>query len=186
MKKSFATLAVLLPTLALSLGVVESGLKVGNEVPAFEPKHVTGPDKDTETCPVCKYGMTPAVQVWVNNDSAENIGKLAKTLEGEIAKLGTRKFKTFFIFQANRKAELAPLAAKLGLKNVALAYVPSFKGDAAKEYAINPSTEVKNTVIVYSNREVVKNYVNLSADEAGLNSLTSAVQLAVKKREAAN
>jgi hypothetical protein len=29
----------------------ESGLAIGDRVPAFHPKHVTGPDKGTEECP---------------------------------------------------------------------------------------------------------------------------------------
>lgn len=47
--------------LALSLAVVaqsqeqaapDTGLKVGDAVPAYNPVHVAGPDKGTNTCPV--------------------------------------------------------------------------------------------------------------------------------------
>lgn len=30
----------------------ETGLKVGDPVPAYNPVHVAGPDKGTDTCPV--------------------------------------------------------------------------------------------------------------------------------------
>ncbi len=30
----------------------DTGLKVGDEVPAYNPIHVAGPDKGTDTCPV--------------------------------------------------------------------------------------------------------------------------------------
>ncbi len=32
--------------------VPDTGLKVGDEVPAYNPIHVAGPDKGTDTCPV--------------------------------------------------------------------------------------------------------------------------------------
>ena len=31
---------------------VQSGLEVGDFLPAHNPYHVTGPDADTDTCPV--------------------------------------------------------------------------------------------------------------------------------------
>lgn len=46
----FASLAIQLLAPAM-LATVDSGIKVGDMVPAFDPMHVAGPDKGTNTCP---------------------------------------------------------------------------------------------------------------------------------------
>lgn len=159
---------------------LESGVKVGESVSAFEPFHVTGPDKGTNTCPVCKYGATPAAQIWVNGDDLDNVGKLAKNLEARIEKAGSKKLKTFFVFlDPSVESKLPSMAEKLGLKYVALTYVKGPEDEATKTYGINTSSEVKNTVMVYSKRQVLANIVNLKADEKGLKELDSAIDKAL-------
>lgn len=37
-------------------GEHRSGLQIGEDQPSFTPFHAWGPDKGTNTCPVCKYG----------------------------------------------------------------------------------------------------------------------------------
>lgn len=46
-----AALAAGLATLAWA-GDVDSGKKVGDNLPAYHPRHVAGPDRGTDTCPV--------------------------------------------------------------------------------------------------------------------------------------
>src|ERR1019366_6995653 len=57
-------------------GGMKSGVAKGGVLSAFEPYHVSGADKNTETCPVCKYPTNPAVQVWVNTDDAKNVAAI--------------------------------------------------------------------------------------------------------------
>lgn len=158
----------------------ESGVRVGESVSAFEPFHVTGADRGTYTCPVCKYGPVPAVQIWVNTDNLVNVGKLAQTLETRIDKAGSRNLKTFFVFlDPKLKTVLPGFASKYQLKNVALLYVQGANDEATKAYGINTSPEVKNTVMVYTKRQVVANYVNLKSDAKGLEALNGAVDKAL-------
>lgn len=182
------------PKIALTLGFTaclaaawagsKSGPQPGEGVNAFEPTHVTGPDAGTQTCPVCKYGPTPAAQVWVNSDSLDNAGKIAETLEKTIAKHGLKHFRAFVVYlnpkglkDAGIAEQLRQVATKYKLKNVALTYLSSAHDDAAKEYAINPSA--KNTVLIYSQRKVVANYVDLKADGSGLAKLAASAEKAV-------
>ena len=154
-------------------------------VSAFEPSHVTGPDAGTKTCPVCKYGKTPAVQVWVNGDKPENVSKIADALEAAIKMEGSDKLKGFIIFvkptSMNDDAlqgQLKMVAEKCKLSNVALTYVSGPKSEFVGQYKINTSAEVKNTVIVYHDMKVNANFVNLKGDEKGLKSLKSAMMQA--------
>lgn len=169
-------------TLALATSAAKSGLQPGEMVSAFEPTHVTGPDANSTTCPVCKYGATPAVQLWINGDTSGNVAGIAKELEAAIKMQGADKLKAFVIFikpegvsAKSFSDQLAETASKNGLKNVALTYVDGARGAGVEAYKINLSADVKNTIMVYHDRKVSANFVNLKADENGLNGLKSAM-----------
>jgi len=178
------TLALALPLVASAHGT-KSGPGVGDMVSAFEPTHVTGPDAGTNTCPVCKYGNTPAVQVWVNGDKLENVSKIADTLESAIKMQGSAKLKGFIVFIKPKneskdmvEGQLKMIASKCHLKNVGLVYVDGPKSEPIETYNINTNSSVKNTVLVYHNRKVNANFVNLQGDDSGIMSLKSAMMKA--------
>lgn len=195
MSKGLLILGLAVPVLALAafrtstpVAGAESGPKVGGEVYAFEPTHVTGPDMGTDTCPVCKYGSEPAAQVWVNGDDPANLAKITKTLEGAIAKNGLKKFRAFVVVIPNKgetpntlKANLSTFASENQLKNVALTFVYGPSKDAIGDYKINTDPSVKNTVFVYADRTVVANFVNLKGDDEGLGKLQASIAKAVAK-----
>lgn len=178
MKKAlfgFSALALLaVPVFALA--PVESGLKVGESVTPFHPQHVSGPDAGTDTCPPCKYGNRPAVQVWSNMDDAENTMAIAKNLSAQVANSKT-ELKAFMINLSSCDACVdgtKTLAEKAALKNIAMAYLPK-TDDAIKAYKVNTASDVKNTVFVYKNKKVVAKFVNLKADKEGLKNLNDAI-----------
>ena len=161
---------------------LNSGVSKGEMLPAFHPTHVAGPDKNTDTCPVCKYGMNPAVQVWVNSDDAGNVTEIVKTLDKEVATNKKKKLRAFVVY-INPKSEtkeeveknLAKLNADAKSSGVGIAYLDSPKNDAVKGYAINTDAKVKNTIFVYKNLTVATKFVNLKADKTGLASLKAAI-----------
>ena len=188
-KPIFAAVSIAaLATMAFAVAGAKSGLQPGDTVSAFGPKHVTGADAKSSTCLVCKYGTTAAVQVWVNGDSTDNVIRIAKELEGTIKKQGANNLKAFVIFIKPKGTsekvisdQLSAIASQNGLKNVALTFVDGAKGSGVASYKINVSSEVKNTVMVYQNRKVSANFVNLKADAQGLKSLKSSVMKASGK-----
>jgi protocatechuate 3,4-dioxygenase beta subunit len=158
---------------------VSSGPNKGDMLSAFEPTHVTGQDAGTETCPVCKYGNLPAVQVWVNNDlPSADVTKIAVNLDKQMARINKDQlhFKSFVIFRSNDAARvqtnLKALANGEKLDRVALAWLTP-ANEALKLYAINP--EAKTTVLVYKNRCVMDKFVDMKVDEAGLRELNAAI-----------
>ena len=172
-------LAALTVTAVAIRGNVDSGLKVGEMVSAFHPTHVVGPHKGTDACPPCTYGNTPAVRVWVNGDNAENVANIAKLLDKRVGKWNSKNFVAFVIYVTDSSTkgstvkQIEDVAAKSGAK-IAMAWID--KGnDGIKDYNINTSSEVKNTVLVYNKRMVANKFVNFKADEKGLAQLNAAI-----------
>ncbi len=175
---AFAAAAILaLPALAN----VSSGPAVGEKITPFHPTHVTGPDAGTTTCPPCKYGNTPAVQVWVNGDDTANVLKIAGKLN-EVAKKD-EDFKAFIIFvvdpakKAKMETTLKDAAKSTGYNAIAMAWVPN-NSEYLKAYKIDKAA--KNTVLVYKDRKVTHNWVNMVANETGVKNLTAAIQQITK------
>src|SRR5205085_11032276 len=101
----------------MALATASSGLKAGEAVSPFEPTHVSGPLKGTNSCPPCTYGILPQVQVWVNADNPENVEAIAKLLNDESASKKAAKLQTFLIFVTDGKdASLKERLEKLGQK----------------------------------------------------------------------
>ena len=179
----FSTLLVSTALLAGGVGP-ESGLAVGDRVPAYEPHHILGPDKDSDTCPVCKYGALPAVQVWIGSERRDNLFAITRRLSTLVSKYEASHLKAFVIFvkqdgMAKEEFEKSILGwmKPIAVSNVGVAYVN--EGDPAiAEYKINRENAVLNTVIVYRRGFVGTKVVNL--DESGLAQLDEAVAEIVK------
>lgn len=163
---------------------LQSGPSIGENLPAFDPRHVAGPDKGTKACPMCKYGYQQGVLVWINTDDFANVTAIAKRLEAEIEAKGFRQLRAFVVYMnpdEKKKEELesflSSFAEDAGLKLVAVAYVPNpTDSKTSGLYTINPSRDVKNTVIVYRNRKTIAKYINLKATEENLTSLINSVE----------
>lgn len=136
--------------------------------------------------------MVPAVQVWVNTDSMQNVGDLAVELDKEVKANADKWLKAFVIF-INPNAEptntltkeLQKLAADRKLDKVAFACLSGPKDDALPDYQIVPDAKLKNVVFVYKNKLVDSKFVNLVADSKGLKTLDGAIESVVKGDTAA-
>jgi protocatechuate 3,4-dioxygenase beta subunit len=159
--------------MSASQNAQRSGPQKGQSVSAFEPYHATGPDKGTHTCPVCKYGMLPMVQVWVQGAPTEADAKLLKALDAEAASHVGQKLHAFAIFlrpesaEKSEGAKLATFASKNGLTHLSL-LVADPKDEFVKPYHLSPNAAVHTTVLVSKRREVIENLVNPKADDARL------------------
>jgi hypothetical protein len=160
-----------------------SGVDVGGSMMPFQPTHVAGPDAGTQTCPVCKYGARPAVQVWFNTDSMKDAASIARDLDQAVTDHRSADLKGFLVFihrgkgaQTEYASELRLFAKRNKLRNVAVTYVSAPTDDAVRNYRINTDPKVKNTVFVYRDRKVATKIVNLMADARGLSELSSAIR----------
>ena len=182
------TLAILGGAASLAFAPkVNSGVEAGETLSAFQPHHVTGANKNSDTCPVCMYPQNPAVQVWINGDDEKNVRALVRNLEQETIANKAKKFKAFVVFINPQRqsahvmnAKLAKIGAEEKLKNVALAYLLGPKDTAVTDYKINTAETVKNTVFVYRARKVATKFVNFTADAADLKALDAAISQVAK------
>ncbi|RFS16654.1 hypothetical protein [Emticicia sp. C21] len=154
-----------------------SGIAVGEGAPAFDPYHVSGKDKGTKTCPMCKYGAkTEGLMVWINDD-LKDYEKMLSFLEAQYLTKNANNWKTFIVFMNPKhenesllKQKLSDYAKKLNLKNVAFTFISSpTDAETAGVYEINP--KVKNTIFAYKKRVITKKFVNFDTDKENFTSL---------------
>lgn len=185
MKKSFwvGIVAAALAVTAFA-GGSSSGLKPGESVTPFHPKHLAGPLAGTTNCFPCTFQNRPQVQIWVNGDSPENVAKLAKALDDAMGKYQGKEFKALVVILTDGNDSKAADMVKGLVKDKGLNRVGIALGDKnaefVKDYKINIGKEIKNTVITYKNWTVAKNIVNLSTDATGLGALHAAIAEVVK------
>lgn len=148
----------------------QSGLAIGEDNPSFIPYHAWGPDKGTRTCPVCKYGRYHGLVYFVGNRADwAGIKSWLSFLEKESIQR-SHYLKVYFVYgneagysRVIRQAELEKVGKELGLKTLALTYVPSLL-DTESEVNLNKiNPGVENTFILYRNRRIINKFIDLPA-----------------------
>ena len=164
---------------------INSGLAIGSEAPAFDPKHVTGPDAGKYTCPMCKYGSTSqGVIAWFNTDNWDDMGRMADSLEAAIAMKGYSKLRVFIVYMNPQKQEpslvekrLSQFAAAHHISKTALLYVPDpYDKSTCGVYHINPDPQIRNTILVYRKRVITDKCINFQSRPVDLSNLMLSVE----------
>jgi len=151
---------------------IQSGLAIGANCPAFDPIHLSGPDKGKTACPMCKYGYGQGVMVWFNHTSLDQLRDFVRQMEKEMEQRGEKKLRVFLVYmnptyQENDGQGYRVLQGKIRqwceeqqLKKVAMVWVPSpVDEESAVLFNINPVA--KNTILVYKKRRVAAKWVNM-------------------------
>lgn len=147
---------------------VQSGLDIGEDQPSFIPFHAFGPDKETQTCPVCKYGRYHGIIYFVgNNPDWSEIKNWLLFLEQESEKR-KQYLKVYFVYgndknynKQERLIQFEKLGNELNIKNTALTFVPSFSDRESEAYLNKINLEAENTFIIYKHRTIVDKYIDL-------------------------
>ena len=148
-----------------------SGLRPGETVEPWNPLHVAGPDRGTNTCPVCAYLEKPVVVVFARD--TPNTAALTARLEALAADKRKTGLRVVVGVVDAGPERLARLAADLKIADVALCHLnPKTRDKEQKAYRIDPAAE--NTVIVYKDYTVTETFVNLPA--AGADRVAAAVK----------
>lgn len=155
-----------------------SGLAIGEDQPSFIPYHAYGPDKNTQTCPVCKYGRFFGILFFVaNNPNWEEIKNWLSFLETQ-SQLNKKGLKVFFVYanskgysKIERQLFLEKIGNELRLQHVALTFVPNTQDKATEAYLNNINPEVENTFIVYKYRNIIDKHFNLKPTEENFKKL---------------
>lgn len=137
---------------------VESGLKPGDFPQAFLVTDVTGPEKDGDPlCYRCRYGARPVVAVFAR-DMDDNVRKLAKKLDEQVARNSQQKMASFVVLLSDepdkQKPKLAHAAAQQKLANVPLTVYENSEGPRA--YKLSDDAAV--TVLMWVENSVKVNH----------------------------
>ncbi len=162
---------------------VQSGIDLGADCPAFDPKHLSGADAGTHACPMCKYGIGQGIMLWTNNADVSQLTNWAKKLDDKMKILGEKQLRVFIVFTNPQKQSAETVEKNLNawllplhLEKVAVVYLPfvnDVKSNAAA-YHINPN--VTNTLFVYRKRKVIDKYINPQLNDATLQNIMQKLQ----------
>ena len=157
MKKLLASLCVLaLLSFVVHAAELESGLKLGDKVGAYNVKDITGPNAGKSLCYRCKFGARPVVNVFareVNGDLAKLVVEVDKIVEQN----KNKNMAAFVTVLAEDADKIAPLleeiAKKHDIKNVPLTIFDGESGPGSYKIAKDASV----TVLMWSGSEVKAN-----------------------------
>lgn len=146
---------------------VKSGMDIGESVPAFNVRDITGPSKGKTLCYRCQYGAKPVACVFTREVTPE-VAALVKEIDSQI---GTDKKLNAFVVLLTDDADagakqLEKLAAEQKISNVPLTV---FDGAAGPEkYKIAKDAGV--TVMMWNKSRVAVNHAfapgKLTAEDA--------------------
>jgi protocatechuate 3,4-dioxygenase beta subunit len=154
---------------------LHSGRNIGEDIISFTPFHAYGPDKGTKTCPICKYGWYHGILLFVgSNPDWDEIKDWLVFLDNESVKR-EKYLKAYFVYgnegaydKNKRISELEMLGNELGLKKVALTFVPSFFDQESEIYFNKINPEVDNTIILYKRSNIIAKHIALKPTQKNL------------------
>jgi len=136
---------------------LQSGLKVGEKVPTFYVRAITGPLKNKSVCYVCRNGDRPVVMLFIRQITPE-LKKLLKGIDAEVDQHRAAGLRSFGVFVASDSKELLPQVQTLAFDEklnlpLTIAAAPS---DGSAGRSIHPDAAV--TIILYREQTVVTNF----------------------------
>lgn len=156
---------------------LESGLPVGESVPAFNVRDITGPNEGKTLCYRCKYGARPVVTVFTRTINDE-VKALIKNIDAQVGKNEDKKMASFVVLitdtpDASEK-QLKEVAEKEKIKNVPLTIIDGKSGPP--EYNISADAEVTVMMWVESKVMVNESYAPGKFDKKSVEALTGATK----------
>ncbi|MSR56395.1 MAG: hypothetical protein EXS05_01820 [Planctomycetaceae bacterium] len=165
-----------------SLPALKSGLQVGEKVPTFYVRAITGPLKNKSVCYVCRNGDRPVAMVLVREVTPE-LKSLLKGIDELIDGHRAEGLRGFGVFLSGEGKELLPVVQTLGFDeklNLPLT-ISAAPADGPAGQNVHPDAAV--TVILYRDLKVTANFAyragELTAEE--IKRVLAAVQTLAEK-----
>jgi hypothetical protein len=127
------------------------GLQVGNTVPTFYVRAITGPLKDKSVCYVCRNGERPVVMVVVREITPE-LPALLQQIDTLVDRHRADGLRSFAVFVSDNSRELLPRVQTLGFDHKI--NLPLTIAAAQTESPIAAQTASAVTVVMYRNQTV--------------------------------
>ncbi len=155
MKKPQLAILGLLALVGVAVAA-DDAISLGDRVPAFNVRDITGPSKGKTLCYRCQYGDRPVVTVFTRSID-DSVVSLVKNVDAQVAANKDKKMASFVVLLTDNadeaEAKLSEIAKKEGIKNVPLTII---EGDAGpKGYGIQKNSET--TVMMWVDGELKVN-----------------------------
>jgi hypothetical protein len=152
-----ALCAVAVTGLALAAEVeLKSGLPVGEDLPAFNVRDITGPSKGTTLCYRCQYGDRPVATIFTR-EMNDTVKELIKKLDAKVAENKDKKMAAFVVVLSNDpdavEPKLVALAKDSKIENTPLTLIEGVTGPDS--YKLSKDAEV--TVMMWVDGKVKVN-----------------------------
>lgn len=123
-----------------------SQLSVGDEVAAFNPRHIIGPDAGTHLCPVCTYLDAAAVVVFAKESA--NTVSLANRLETLAVNYASHGLRVLLVITDGTESGIKQMARANSLSEISVCLLePETRSDDLNAWKIDEEQE--NTVVLY-------------------------------------
>jgi len=158
MKKLIGTMAVCLLMAGVAFaGELKSGLPVGDSVPAFNVRDITGPSKGQTLCYRCKYCARPVVTVFTREVNP-SVTDLVSKIDAVVVKTKDSKMAAFVCVlteDADKvEKQLEDVAKSKEIKNTPLTIIEGKTGP--ENYKLSKDAAV--TVMMWNESKVVVNH----------------------------
>ncbi len=158
MKKflGFAALSLLAVAGVALAADLESGLPVGESVPPFNVRDITGPNEGKTLCYRCQYGSRPVVTVFTREVS-DSVKDLVKKIDSQVGENKDKKMAAFVVVLTDDPDAVEPklkaLKKEAKIANTPLTIIEGVAGP--EEYKLSKDAEV--TVMMWVDSEVKVN-----------------------------
>ena len=174
MKKFSGALAVCLLVVGAAYAAekLESGLPVGEKVPAFNVRDITGPSKGKTLCYRCQYGARPVVTVFTR-ELTDSVKDLVKKVDAKVGANKDKKMAAFVVVLTEDPDAVEPKLEALH-KDSKIANTPLtiVEGDAGPpEYNLAKDAEVTVMMWVDSEVKVNQSFAKGKLDKKAVDSL---------------
>lgn len=165
MKKiGLSAAALVLAATSVFAAGLQSGLKVGESVPAFQVVDVSGPNKGKQLCYRCAYGQAPVAAAFIKGNAPE-AAAIVTNLQTLVNEQKGKKLQSFVVFMGG--ADLKPTIEKLASEKhitIPLTFLPEgTQAEDIQAYKINPSAS--STVLLWRQSTVKSSFVNVTPDK---------------------
>lgn len=163
MKKFFALAALLCVGTVSYAAAPQSGLQVGEKVPAYNVNDCTGPSAGKSLCYRCKYGSRPTVNIFAREVTPEVVA-LVKQIDKTVADNENSKMAAFVVHLTDDTEvsadKLKKVATDAQIVNTPLTNYEGAAGPSG--YKIGQEADV--TVLMWVKGEVKVNHALKSGD----------------------
>jgi hypothetical protein len=157
---------------AFAADALKSGLPVGEEVPAFNVRDITGPSKGKTLCYRCQYSDRPVVAVFTR-ELTPTVKDLVKKIDGQVGENKDKKMAAFVVVLTEDPDAIEPkleaLAKDSKLSNTPLTIVEGVTGPP--EYKLSKDAEVTVMMWVESEVKVNQSFAKGKLDKKAVASL---------------